>query len=230
MQLKPNYRNLIKEGFMTATGGQFQFTEENIVPLRLLRDYFTENYVAFNTYRSPLPNYADVLFFHQKGIRLSGKPGCGKTTILNVFRELVRNTPMAFNILTCRQVSQAFLESKTGIVKSYETKNMLFDDLGTEPILTTPKFGTALPVMKEVIRDRYEYWCRHPNIKTHFTTHLSHSEMIDRYGQENYSRLLQMCNPIVIMDQHGRATDWRQKTIPVAIDNLTFPTIYEKSS
>lgn len=73
----------------------------------------------------------------RKGLLISGPVGCGKTTLLNLFRIMVI-TQSPYLMISCRDISLSFMDQGYSILKYYtgaEQKNpsvFCFDDLGIE--------------------------------------------------------------------------------------------------
>ena len=135
-----------------------------------------------------------------KGILLSGPIGSGKTTLMNLMKNL---TPMEhkFYIKPCRDISFEFIQEGYEIIHKYskgklhqsDPKTICFDDLGTENNLKY--FGNECNVMAEIMLSRYDIFIA-KKIKTHITTNLSASEIETAYGNRVRSRLRNMINLI----------------------------------
>lgn len=135
-----------------------------------------------------------------KGILLSGPIGCGKTTLMNLMKNLAP-TEHKFYIKPCRDISFEFIQEGYEIIHKYskgklyqsDPKTICFDDLGTENNLKY--FGNECNVMAEIILSRYDIFIS-KKIQTHITTNLSASEIETAYGNRVRSRLRNMLNLI----------------------------------
>lgn len=151
-----------------------------------------------------------VYFFHDKthapkfgidfnkGLLITGPVGCGKTTLLNLFRIMVASRS-PYQMISCRDVSLQFMEQGFSALKYYTGADQkkppvfCFDDLGVE---TTMKyFGNETNVMAEILLSRYDLLINR-KIPTHLTTNLSASELEAAYGNRVRSRMRQMFNLI----------------------------------
>lgn len=142
-------------------------------------------------------------YSHQKGLCIIGPVGCGKTTLLKLFR---RNCFNPFNFISCREVASQYAEFGQNAIKNHSTirdvskrdwfghekLGLCFDDLGTES--EKKNFGNQLNVMAEIILNRYD-GCDLKN-KTHFTTNLGSDEIKGFYGIRATSRMREMLNVI----------------------------------
>jgi energy-coupling factor transporter ATP-binding protein EcfA2 len=136
----------------------------------------------------------------RKGILLNGKVGCGKTSIMTVFRVFL---PYEFRyvIKSCREISFQFSEEGYSIINNYSKviiekpliTNICFDDLGSERSLK--HFGSECNVMREIMLSRYDKFITN-KIITHLTTNLTSSEIEEYYGKRVRSRMREMFNLI----------------------------------
>lgn len=135
-----------------------------------------------------------------KGLLLNGKVGCGKTTIMTVFRTFLLYENR-YAIKSCRDISFEFSEHGYSIINNYSRvllekpllSNFCFDDLGSEQ--TLKHFGNECNVMGEILLSRYDRYVTN-KIITHLTTNLTSSEIEDYYGTRVRSRMREMFNLI----------------------------------
>jgi DNA replication protein DnaC len=140
----------------------------------------------------------------EKGILLSGPIGCGKTTLMTLFK-LLMSKENKYYVKSCREVSFEFIQEGYEVIHKYSKPRLhqnkvgviCFDDLGTESNLKY--FGNECNVMGEILLSRYDLFC-HPEksrrVKTHITTNLSASEIEQYYGNRIRSRLRESFNLI----------------------------------
>ena len=131
----------------------------------------------------------------ERGILLSGPVGCGKTTLMNLMKDL---TPVAnkFAVKPCRDISFEFIKEGYEIIHKYSKsapKTICFDDLGTENNIKY--FGNECNVMAEILLSRYDLFTTR-KLQTHITTNLSASEIEQIYGNRVRSRLRSTLNLI----------------------------------
>ena len=138
----------------------------------------------------------------RKGIILNGPVGCGKTSILTLFREFM-NKEFRYTIISCREVSFEFNECGFSVILKYgkhcidkhtlKPKIILFDDLGTERTLKF--YGTECNVIGEILLSRYDQFISN-KMNTYITTNLNSIEIEEIYGKRVRSRMREMFNLI----------------------------------
>jgi predicted ATPase len=136
----------------------------------------------------------------RKGILLNGPVGCGKTTIMSLFRWFLPKE-QRYVVKSCQDVSSQFIEQGHSIIRKYGRisfeqeyqNNYCFDDLGTED--TIKHYGNECNVMEKIISLRYDSFISY-NILTHVTTNLTSSEIEEYYGTRIRSRMREMFNLI----------------------------------
>lgn len=153
-------------------------------------------------------------FSLNKGLLLMGGVGVGKTEIMEFF---YKNPKQSYVVISARDIEKAYADStelggdiaiaKYGVslavtaVNSdpfgHKTLGYCFDDLGTEPAVTS-RYGTTKSVMADVILNRYDGRKRHDLsfFKTHITTNLNVDEMRKNYGDRVLDRMMEMFNEI----------------------------------
>jgi DNA replication protein DnaC len=188
-----NYKDIIlwleKKG-SELYGNQFKILENDYPIIYKLVAYFLKEEATCYQYGTTL----------DKGILLSGPIGCGKTTLMNLMKNLTQ-TEHEFYIKPCRDISFEFIQEGYEIIHKYsmgklyqsDPKTICFDDLGTENNLKY--FGNECNVMAEIMLSRYDIFIS-KKIKTHITTNLSASEIETAYGNRVRSRLRNMINLI----------------------------------
>lgn len=175
-------------------GNHFKIVESDYPIVYKLIAYFLRDEQACHQFNIDL----------QKGILLTGPIGCGKTSLMNLMKNLTAENHK-YSLKPCRDIGFEFIQEGFQIIHKYsigklyhfEPRNYCFDDLGTENNLKY--FGNECNVMAEIILSRYDSYC-HPDrsrrIMTHFTTNLSATEIETNYGNRVRSRLRQMVNLI----------------------------------
>lgn len=137
-----------------------------------------------------------------KGIMLSGPVGCGKTSLMNLMKQL---TPVTykFSVKPCRDISFEFIKEGYEIIHRYSKsapKVVCFDDLGTENNLKY--FGNECNVMAEIFLSRYDLFISR-KLQTHITTNLSASEIEQTYGNRIRSRFRSSLN-LIAFDKEAK--------------------------
>lgn len=135
-----------------------------------------------------------------KGILLSGKIGCGKTSVMQLLKPFI-HPKFDYKIKTCRDISFEFAKNGFEALQPYTQKNFkqirltgfCFDDFGAEQQIK--HFGNDCNVMAEILISRYEQFIENKTV-THLTTNLSATEIEKLYGNRVRSRMRQMFNLI----------------------------------
>lgn len=143
-----------------------------------------------------------------KGIYLAGSVGTGKSVCMRVMRILASELDLkikvgdsvdylAWKSWRTDEVCSQF--AATGDLSPFKQARVAcFDDLGAEP-METLYMGNRTNVMREII----EYRGDHPELITLFTSNVPIGKLGAigervRYGQRAQSRIIQMCNYLVL--------------------------------
>lgn len=124
------------------------------------------------------------------GIILAGKIGCGKTLLMTSYILLS-------NELINKQITSFHSKDLADVIKEKGIKEILqrplfIDELGREES-EVKDFGTVLRPIVELISMRYEVGAR-----TYATTNFKLEHLTEKYGDFIVSRLLEMCNYIIM--------------------------------
>lgn len=136
----------------------------------------------------------------RKGILLSGPVGCGKTSLMNLFRYYLDDNSRHI-LRSCRDISYEFIRDGFSVINKYSRgafnlgipKIYCFDDLGIENNLKY--YGNDCNVMAEIMLSRYDLFISH-RMLTHITTNLNSSEIGEIYGERVRSRMREQFNLI----------------------------------
>jgi hypothetical protein len=159
---------------------RFKLSEEEKLIYWLLCLYFTED-----------KEFEKRGLSLRKGLLIFGVTGCGKTTMMNLFRI---NPRLKFGVFACSKVSEAYKkEGVAALEKFYTQESICFDDLGTETY--AKNFGNESNVMADILMTRYENECE-KGFRTHITTNLTNEQVEEYYGKRVRSRMKEMYNVI----------------------------------
>lgn len=143
----------------------------------------------------------------RKGILLTGPVGCGKTSLMNIFK-LFQKTEERLILKSCRDISFEFIQEGYSVIYKYTRQSFkndipkvyCFDDLGTENNLKY--FGNECNVMAEILLSRYDLFTFRQMI-THLTTNLNSTEIENIYGVRVRSRLREQFN-LIAFDSNSK--------------------------
>lgn len=147
----------------------------------------------------------------KKGILLLGCTGNGKTTRIKAVADFFHcGYGLAYEMVadissvqfrgTIRDICNYPTFGNTSNPRKYD---MAIDDVGTEsPIVA--KYGTPHDYMEEILRERH--LALESGALTHIATNLDMAGLRNRYGERIYSRLQEMCVPIVMPNVDRRSS------------------------
>ncbi len=135
-----------------------------------------------------------------KGILLTGPIGCGKTSLMNLTRNLAADLYRP-QMISCRDISFEFGKIGYDVIARYSRNAFFpyssiprvhcFDDLGLEQQINF--WGNNCNVMGEILLSRYDLLISNKML-THVTTNLNNQELEDVYGNRLRSRMRAMFN------------------------------------
>ncbi|WKV12394.1 AAA family ATPase [Marivirga harenae] len=140
----------------------------------------------------------------RKGLLLTGPVGCGKTTLMMLFRHFLHSVHK-YPVKSTREISYEFLDHGFSIINKYSKahfqryqdqmvpRTLCLDDLGLES--TIKHFGNETNTIAEILLNRYSLFTSRGMI-THATTNLNPDELENLYGNRVRSRMREMFNLI----------------------------------
>lgn len=179
----------------------------------------TELYDILFEYFSNSPDFEKRGYSLKKGLLLMGGVGCGKTTAINIFQELTRNTNMVFSMINCRHIVRDFRKKGEDVIDKYgrdscksiyyyESKPdefpsaLYIDDLGHGEVVSK-QWGNESNVIADILLDRYENFQR-VGQKTHGSTNLDADGFEKIYGARTRDRMREMMNLIIVKGESFR--------------------------
>lgn len=205
---QPNARELYEglRATKSKSGQWYKITDTNKSIVHALCLYFAND--------SRFQDFGED-FSLSKGIMLMGKPGVGKSHLMNYF---MKNPHASYVIPTCKSIVEKFRENwsrdelstiefysklqsaEFGHLYNQDYLGTCFGDLGSEEIANS--YGNKRNVIEEIIFARYEAGL--PFDYTHITTNLD-AEMIEKiYGERLIDRLREMCNVLSLEGESFR--------------------------
>ena len=178
-EIKSNYNypeiiNWLQTTGIQLYGNHFKILETDYPIVYKLIAYFLKDEQVCDQFNIDL----------QKGILLTGPIGCGKTTLMNLMKQVALSNNK-FSVKPCRDISFEFIQDGYQIIHKYsigqlyhsEPRTYCFDDLGTENNLKY--FGNECNVMAEILLSRYDLFIS-KKLKTHITTNIYRDWETDR--------------------------------------------------
>ena len=177
-------------------------------------DYWQEklgwdfNYVQFNQYkdlRLLLTAYNLSLdnkeYTTKKGLFLTGRPGCGKTTLCYAISESCQ-----IDIITANEIEEDIIKTDEISISRYVGKNgLIIDDLGAERNIK--KYGNE-PPLKQFLYRLYDFWKIKNNpiiCNSNYNMEQNHTNWIAKiYGTRVASRFYEMFTSIYFLNEDLR--------------------------
>ena len=154
----------------------------------------------------------------KKGLFIKGEIGVGKTAMITIFRNILRQIQRGFNVVSCRYIVRDFMKSGAEIIDRYGRYSFAksdrdtfdiekpiiycFDELGIEDT-NSKLYGNQSNIMAEILIDRYEKLISNGMI-THVTTNLTPDACEALYGNRLRDRMREMFNVITITGKSNR--------------------------
>lgn len=124
------------------------------------------------------------------GVILAGKIGCGKTLLMTSY--ILLSNELLNKQITCYHSKDLADVIKEKGIKEILQRPIFIDELGREES-EVKDFGTVMRPIVELISKRYEVGAR-----TYATTNFKLEPLTEKYGDFIVSRLLEMCNYIIM--------------------------------
>lgn len=150
----------------------------------------------------------DGVLDRRKGLWLMGGVGTGKTSLMRLFSEFMRERGEGFRLHICSQIVGEYSSTGNLDLFTYNREGylghavpMCFDDLGREPDAGN-YFGQRLNVMQHILHVRYSLW-QLEGLRTFVTTNCDAGGVESIYGSFIRDRVREMCN-VVVLDGKSR--------------------------
>ena len=150
------------------------------------------------------------LYMSGYGLFVYGGVGTGKT----MFFRLLRNYEgKGINIFSMHKILGRSEVEIRELMDSMSKDEVLLDDIGAEP--TFNNFGVKFDILAYMVERRLE-----SRMRTHFTTNLTKTEIIDRYGDRLIDRITEMCRSVEFGGKSQRSPKVNREVV-AAMDRYT---------
>jgi DNA replication protein DnaC len=186
--------DFLQKAGQTEFGNHFRIFPEDYEIIYRLLAYFYQDAEICQSYKLSI----------RKGLLLTGPVGCGKTTLMMLFRHFLHQSHK-YPVKSTRDISYEFLNQGICIINKYSKAHfqryqdqmipriICLDDLGLES--TIKHFGNETNTIAEILLNRYSLFTTRGMI-THATTNLNPDELENIYGNRVRSRMREMFNLI----------------------------------
>lgn len=191
-------------------GDIFKIDKDNENVFNLLCMYHTGNVIFLNLAEKIGVKNPSL----DKGILLAGVYGTGKSFMMKLFQQSVRQV---YNIRTAKEIAQAYLDSKEKkIPEEYilpfplasnddqtfrqPIAGLCIDDIGREAVKNS--FGNVSNVIGDLIEERYIN--KNTGVLLHGTTNLTAKQLNEYYGGAVTSRMREIFNFIELPGEDRR--------------------------
>ena len=151
----------------------------------------------------------------RKGIYLCGNVGSGKTLLMKLLNQALVN--FRFRIAYCDEITDGVRKVGVNSLDPYrvafrQDKNpndIMFDDFGLDA--KAKYYGDAINPMYDLIIKRHRLFTEN-GILTLFTSNLTLQEISEQYDERTVSRIMEMCN-VIVLGGRADAADRRKNLI-----------------
>lgn len=164
-------------------------------------------FIIDNENEKQIKKISEIVQENKRGVMIVGNTGSGKTILMQMLKNIAHPQDKAnFIYKKAKEIVIMFDndEIKYDVYSYYKTRNVLFDDLGTED--KGNNYGVRTECFETIIQDRYDLY-KETGMVTHFTTNLGQKEIELRYGARCASRLTEMCDVVLL----GAKQDYKDR-------------------
>ena len=176
----------------------------------------------------------------KKGILLLGNIGTGKTTLMNLIRQMERTR--YFHMVEARHIVREYQAEGATVIDKYGRGAMsqiryggggktlysfCFDDLGLEEV-SSKLYGNQANVMEEIMQDRYSLMDE--GMITHAISNLDVEALKNIYGNRTIDRFKEMFNIVTLKGSSNRGKSERVEPNKDMEKKLTQEEIDRKNS
>jgi energy-coupling factor transporter ATP-binding protein EcfA2 len=179
--------------FNKVYGREFLLDIDNEKQFTALAYYFSDN-----------PRFEQVLtktdtslldYKLNKGLFLTGDYGCGKSSMIHVFGEVLRSVRLGFLTYSFLDIDDEFvINGYNTFIQHRKPFTKYYDDFGQESMLVG-NYSNKESVAVKISEFRYRLWVEQ-KIKTHYSSNMNGVNFKNRYTDFIYSRIKESCNII----------------------------------
>ena len=187
--------NFLEKAGQSEFGSHFKIVPQDHEVIFKMLAYFFEDKQLCEKYELSI----------RKGVLLTGPVGCGKTSLMMLFRHFLHKVHK-YPVKSTRDIAYEFIDHGFSIINKYSKahfqnyegqlipKTLCLDDLGLESNIK--HYGNETNTIAEILLNRYSLFTSRAMI-THGTTNLNPDELEKIYGNRVRSRMREMFNLVI---------------------------------
>lgn len=180
--------------FQQHYGKPFTVDQENEKQFTSLAYYFSNN-PRFEEEQNK--SHENLLNYKlNKGLLLIGDYGCGKSSLLHSFCEVLKTVRQGFLRYSFLDIDDLFVTNGYNCFNEHRKNyTKYYDDFGQES-LSAGNYGNKESVAVKIAEIRYRLFVE-SGVKTHYSTNMNGETFKTRYTDFIYSRVKESCNVIM---------------------------------
>lgn len=131
----------------------------------------------------------------RKGLFLIGNYGCGKSSLIYSFCEVLRNVGQGFLRYSMIDIDDDFAQNSYSAFNKHRGEYpKYYDDIGRESVMAG-SYGNKASVATKICEFRYRLFIE-KGVKTHYSSNMNGKTFEERYSDFIYTRIKESCNII----------------------------------
>lgn len=179
--------------FFGIYGREFLVDNDNEKQFMALSYYFSENPKFEENKTKTDASFLDYKL--NKGLFLVGDYGCGKSSMIHCFCEVLKTVRNGFLSYSFLDIDDDFvINGYNTFIQHRKPFTKYYDDFGQESMLVG-NYANKESVAVKISEFRYRLWVEQ-KVVTHYSTNMSGKNFKERYTDFIYSRIKETCNII----------------------------------